>query len=128
MTTTYQNIRTTILRAKKRINTVVHHTIVETYWQIGKYIVEEEQSGKNRATYGKALIVNLAEKLKEEFGSGYDRSNLLRMKNFYRLFPILDALRQELSWMHCHLLLRLKMRTHDNYRNDYHKLINNQKS
>lgn len=108
MTTTYQNIRTTILRAKKRINTVVHHTIVETYWQIGKYIVEEEQSGKNRATYGKALIANLAGKLKDEFGSEYDSSNLWKMRKFYLAFPILDALRPELSWTNYRILLRVK--------------------
>jgi predicted nuclease of restriction endonuclease-like (RecB) superfamily len=108
MTTTYQNIRTAILHAKQRINTIVNHTIVETYWQIGKHIVEEEQNGEDRAVYGKALIENLAEKLKEEFGSGYDRSNLLRMKNFYRLFPIRDAVRHELSWTHYRLLLRIE--------------------
>jgi len=104
----YQNIRLTILSAKNKIAHRVNFTIVETYWQIGKYIVEEEQNGEERAKYGKALIANLAERLREEFGSGYDRSNLLRMKNFYRLFPIRDALRHELSWTHYRQLLRVE--------------------
>ena len=104
----YQNIRQTILRAKKRIHTVVQDTVVETYWQIGKYIVEEEQEGKERATYGKSLIKELSLKLKEEFGSGYDQSNLSNMRKFYLTFPILDAVRQELSWTHYRLLLRVE--------------------
>lgn len=107
-TTLYQNIRSIILNAKAKVKTVVNRTIVETYWQIGKYIVEEEQQGKERADYGKALIENLAGKLTEEFGSGYDRSNLLRMKNFYLLFPIRDAVRHELTWTHYRLLLRVE--------------------
>jgi predicted nuclease of restriction endonuclease-like (RecB) superfamily len=108
MSNIYQNIRSTILRAKKRINTVVHDTVVETYWQIGKYIVEEEQDGKERAAYGKSLIKGLASKLKEEFGSGYDKSNLSNMRKFYMMFPILDAVRQELSWTHYRLLLKVE--------------------
>lgn len=106
--TIYQTIRSVILDARTKISQVVNFTMVMTYWQIGKYIVEEEQNGKERADYGKALIENLAEKLKEEFGSGYDRSNLLRMKNFYLLFPIRDALRHELSWTHYRTLLRVE--------------------
>jgi predicted nuclease of restriction endonuclease-like (RecB) superfamily len=106
--TLYQNIRSIILNAKAKVTTVINTTIVETYWQIGKYIVEEEQQGKERADYGKHLISDLAEKLSVEFGSGYDRSNLLRMKNFYLLFPIRDALRHELTWTHYRQLLRVE--------------------
>lgn len=106
--TLYQNIRKLILEAKQKVVVTVNTVMVEVYWQIGRYIIEEEQQGKKRAEYGKQQIKLLAEKLKEEFGSGYDRSNLLRMKNFYRLFPIRDAVRHELSWTHYRSLLRVE--------------------
>lgn len=106
--TLYQNIRNTILNAKSKVATVVNSTIVATYWQIGKYIVEEEQGGAERATYGKALISNLAEKLTEEFGNAYSKRNLLYIKKFYLLFPKVNALRSELSWTHYRLLLKLE--------------------
>jgi predicted nuclease of restriction endonuclease-like (RecB) superfamily len=86
----------------------VNVTMVLAYWQIGKYIVEEEQQGQHRAEYGKELLQTLAEKLSKEFGTGFDRTNLLRMKNFFLLFPIRDALRHELSWTHYRLLLKVE--------------------
>jgi predicted nuclease of restriction endonuclease-like (RecB) superfamily len=60
-----------------------------------------------RAEYGTKLVPRLAEKLTEEFGRGFDASNLHKMKQFYLSFPILDALRPELSWTHYRLLLRV---------------------
>jgi hypothetical protein len=102
--TLYENIRSIILNAKVKVATVVNTTIVETYWQIGKYIVEDEQQGAERATYGKALIANLADELSKEFGTAYSERNLLYMKKFYLAFPILDAVRQELSWTHYRIL------------------------
>jgi predicted nuclease of restriction endonuclease-like (RecB) superfamily len=52
-------------------------------------------------------IVPMAEKLTGEFGRGFDASNLHKMKQFYRCFPILDAVRPELSWTHYRLLQRV---------------------
>lgn len=103
-----QNIRSIILNPKGKVKTVVNTTVIETYSQIGKYIVREEQQGKERADYGKALIEDLAEKLTEEFGSSYDKTHLWNIKKFYLAFPILDALRQELSWTHYRLLLKVE--------------------
>lgn len=54
------------------------------------------------------MLPRLAEKLTEEFGRGFDASNLYKMKQFYLSFPILDALRPELSWTHYRLLLRVE--------------------
>lgn len=103
--TLYQNIRSTILEARSKISQVVNFTMVQTYWQIGKYIVEEEQHGNERADYGKALVASLAEKLTYEFGNAFGERNLLYMKKFYLLFPILNALRSELNWTHYRILL-----------------------
>ena len=83
--------------------------MVKAYWSIGKLIVEEEQNGNNRAQYGKALLKELSEKLTEEYGKGFDSSNLRYIRQFYRVFQKRDALRHELSWTHYRLLLRVEV-------------------
>lgn len=81
---------------------------VRTCWEIGQHIVEYEQHGEDRATYGTRLISKLAESLTAEFGKGFDASNLRYMRLFYQAFPIRDALRHELSWTHYRNLLRVE--------------------
>jgi hypothetical protein len=82
--------------------------MVETYWNIGKQICEA-QGNNDRAEYGKGLLKYLSEKLTEEFGKGFEESNLRRMRQFYVSFQSCDALRHELSWTHYRMLLKLKM-------------------
>lgn len=82
--------------------------MVNAYWEIGKMIVEEEQNGKERADYGKYLIKNLSRELKGEFGKGFEERNLYYFKSFYQHFPILNAVRSELTWTHYRLLLRIE--------------------
>lgn len=91
-------------KAWRAVNTVM----VESNWQIGRIIVEEEQWGTARADYGTFLIQNLSDKLSSSGAKGYDRSNLWHMRNFYLDFPILDALRRELTWTHYRLLLKVE--------------------
>jgi predicted nuclease of restriction endonuclease-like (RecB) superfamily len=86
---------------------MVNAVLIETYWQIGKVIVEDESGGKTRATYGKATLKTLATQLTLEFGKGFDERNLNNMRAFYKAFPIWDALRTELSWTHYRLISRL---------------------
>lgn len=59
-----------------------------------------EQQGQSRATHGARLLPQLAARLTQEFGRGFDVKNLRHMRAFYQAFPIRDALRRELSWMH----------------------------
>jgi predicted nuclease of restriction endonuclease-like (RecB) superfamily len=80
---------------------------VQTYWQIGRHIVQFEQGGTARASYGKGLLDALARELTTDFGKGFDATNLRHMRNFYLSFPICDALRRELTWTHYRLLLRV---------------------
>ena len=84
---------------------------VRTCWEIGRYIVEFEQQGQDRAVYGRRLIPKLAETLTAEFGRGFDTSNLRCMRLFYQAFPKCDALRHELSWTHYRALLRVESET-----------------
>jgi len=85
--------------------------MVQAYWTIGKLIVEHEQNGEKRAEYGKGVLESLASRLTQEFGKGYDASNLRYMRLFFLNFPICDALRHELQWTHYRLLVKVKDET-----------------
>ncbi|MDM8516324.1 PDDEXK nuclease domain-containing protein [Desulfobacterales bacterium HSG16] len=104
----YSSIKDVLERAKGRVNRAVNAAMVETYWQIGRLIVEDEQHGDARAEYGRSVIENLAVKLSEEFGKGFTITNLRNMRRFYQVFPIRHALRVELSWTHYRLLMRVE--------------------
>jgi predicted nuclease of restriction endonuclease-like (RecB) superfamily len=70
-------------------NQVVKHintTIIQTYWNIGKYIVEYEQKGAERAEYGTELIERISCDLMEKFGKGFSSRNVRRFKQFYLTF------------------------------------------
>ena len=71
--------------------------------------MEFQQGGAVRADYGTKLIPNLAATLTAEFGKGFDSTNLRKMGQFFRYFPIGDAVRLELSWTHCRILLRAEL-------------------
>ena len=102
-----EELRALISEARQRVTRAVDEVQVQTYWHIGRQIVEFEQGGAERAEYGKGLLSTLADSLTAEFGRGFDASNLRNMRLFYRAFPIRDALRHELSWTHYRALLRL---------------------
>ncbi|AWY42291.1 DUF1016 family protein [Pseudomonas putida] len=101
------NIGELIRQARQTVLRTVDTVQVQTYWQIGRHIVEFEQAGARRAGYGKQLLAKLAKTLTADFGKGFDASNLRYMRLFYQAFPICDALRHELSWTHYRRLLRV---------------------
>ena len=104
----YQNIKDILIQARSKAYRAVNVTMVEAYWNIGRAIVEQEQQGKERAEYGKYLIKDLSKRLTQDFGKGFDQSNLRNMRLFFKMFPIRDTLRHELSWSHYRLLSRVK--------------------
>jgi predicted nuclease of restriction endonuclease-like (RecB) superfamily len=95
-----QQISSLVSNAKKQVATAINNTLVETYWHIGKYIVEFEQDGKTKAKYGERLLVNLSKDLTATFGKGYSKSNLFNMRSFYNRVPIFQTLSGKLSWSH----------------------------
>jgi len=105
---TYERIKAILSEARARAYRAINTAMVAAYWEIGRVIVEQEQQGQQRAEYGRALITELSGRLKSEFGKGFDPSNLAMMRAFYVAYPIFDALRQELSWTHYRLLLRVE--------------------
>ena len=78
------------------------------YWNIGKRIFEEEQQGKERADYGSKLIQYVSDQLEPEFGSGFGKRHLEQMRQFYRTFPIANALRSQLNWTQYRTLIRIE--------------------
>jgi len=103
----YTRLRDFIFEGRRRAAVAVNFATVETYWQIGREIVEEEQQGKDRADYGKFILREMSKRLNAEFGGGYDESNLRYIRRFYKTFPIRDALRHELTWTHYRILSRV---------------------
>lgn len=111
----FSSIKEIIIESRSRTFRMVNSILIETYWQIGKTIVEDELQGKRRAEYGRATLKTLSKQLTLEFGSGFDDSNLRNMRTFYKAFPIRDTLRHELSWSHYRLLSRIDSEDKKNY-------------
>ncbi|TRX33221.1 DUF1016 domain-containing protein [Flavobacterium sp. ZT3R18] len=74
--------------ARKQVVSTVNLTMVHTYFEIGKMIIEEEQQGEIRATYGKGILKDLSIRLKEHFGKGFSEQNLRQMRKFYAIYSI----------------------------------------
>lgn len=104
----YAKVREILADARARSFRAVNAEMVRAYWLIGQAIVEQEQKGKRRANYGERIIESLSERLTAEFGKGFQPLILWRMRQFYLTFPILSALRTELSWTHYRLLLKVE--------------------
>lgn len=104
------NIRELLNQGRKQVAQTVNSAMVQTYWEIGRLIVEDEQQGEVRAEYGKAVLKSLSQALTKEFGKGFDASNLRNMRLFYLAFSNRDAVRHNLSWTHYRTLIRIKIR------------------
>lgn len=91
--------------AKSHLMQTVNTTLVQTNWNIGRYIVEFEQKGNAKAKYGTELLKSLAKLLRMKLGKGYSHPNLNNMRKFYLLYPIFQTVSEKLSWSHiCELI------------------------
>lgn len=79
----YGKISELLSNARKHVAQTVNQTIVITYYEVGRLIVEDEQHGEERAKYGKSILKELSQKLTKDFGKGYSVYNLERMRKFY---------------------------------------------
>jgi predicted nuclease of restriction endonuclease-like (RecB) superfamily len=107
-TSLINQIKAIIVASQERAVRAVDHERTVMYWHIGKYIFEEEQQGKDRAGYGKYLIDFVATQLEPEFGSGFGRRQLYLFMQFYKAFPIVNAVRSQLNWTQYRLLARIE--------------------
>ena len=110
----YNQIKEILVSARTKAYSAVNFAMVEAYWLIGKQIVEV-QGNSERAEYGTQLLKYLSERLTQEFGKGFDGSNLRLIRQFYLKFPICDALRHELSWTHYRLIMKVENETARNF-------------
>jgi hypothetical protein len=108
--TFYAEIRELLSKVRNTVYQAVNFAMVNTYWQIGKRIVEQEQHGQNRANYGDYLITNLSRYLSDTFGKGFSEANLWNMRQFYVTFPEFDQFATQcvanLTWTHIRLISR----------------------
>ncbi len=106
--TLLSSITEVIQNAKEKAFRNSNSILLQMYWEIGRLIVEDEQEGKPKADYGKAILKNLSYYLTIEFGKGFDERNLNNVRAFYLAFPIWNAVRTELSWTHYRILSRVE--------------------
>ncbi|MDP2643561.1 MAG: PDDEXK nuclease domain-containing protein [Desulfobacterales bacterium] len=101
----YQNIlrdvRGILDRAARLAYKAVNHARITAYWEVGWRMVRGELENKGRANYGARLVANMAKDL------GISRYELARMMDFYRTYPIVATVPQQLSWSHIRELLPL---------------------
>ena len=102
----FDNIKELVINSRNRVYTTVNTEMLNLYWSIGKAIMEIQQ-GDERATYGETVLEKLSQKLTDEFGKGFSKRNLERMRKFYICFPIATTVSSQLSWSHYLELLKL---------------------
>jgi len=105
------DIKQILAVARQRAYSAVNIAMIEAYWLIGKRIVEEEQQGEKRATYGEEILKSLSKALTAEFGKGFSYPNLRNFRQFFLTYPDPEkcyALRSKLTWTHHRLIMRVE--------------------
>ena len=103
----FDNIKELVISSRNRVYSVVNTEMLNLYWHIGKIIMDIQQ-GEKKAHYGDYVLERLSEKLTAEFGKGFSKRNLERMRKFYLYFPIATTVSSQLSWSHYLELLRIE--------------------
>lgn len=102
-----------IEESRRHVAKAVNTAMVYTYYGIGRYILEFEQKGNYRATYGKGVLNRLSTKLTDRFGKGWSYETLAKCRKFYHVYAILSAPQTKsvsefsLSWNHYQILMRI---------------------
>lgn len=110
-TVLYQDVCSIIDHGREKAYNAVSQQMIETYWNIGRRIVEEEQQGKERADYGEHIIENLSTQLTLRYGKGFSRRYLAYFRQFYLTVSdirILQTRLQNLTWSHIQRALRVE--------------------
>jgi len=94
------NIGLTIEQARQNAIKAVNTELVKANWEIGRHIVEYEQQGQERAEYGSGLLTKLSKDLRQRYGKGFGRRNILDMRRFYLAYQKWQTVSAKLSWSH----------------------------
>ena len=100
------NISLAINDARLKVASHINTAMTQTYWQIGKYIVEYEQGGQAKVAYGTSTLTMLSKQLTARFGRGFSRPNLVNMRKFYLLYPNCQTVSDNLTWSHISELIK----------------------
>ena len=103
----YLDVKTIIEESRANAIRSVDFNRVLMYWNTGRRVFEEEQQGKDRADYGSYLIAGLAQRLEPEYGSGFSKRQLHFSVQFYKTYPIVNALRSQLNWTQYRTLIQI---------------------
>ena len=103
----FDNIKDLVINSRNRVYSAVNTEMLSLYWNIGKAIMEIQQ-GDERASYGETVLEKISQKLTAEFGKGFSKRNLERMRKFYYLFPIATTVSSQLSWSHYLELIKIE--------------------
>ena len=82
----YGQIEEIVTEKKNKVAYQINNTMLETYFLIGKLIVENEQNGNVKAEYGKQVLKELSKRLTQKFGSGFSLTNMKFMRKFYLVY------------------------------------------
>ena len=102
----FDNIKELVISSRNKVYSAVNTEMLHLYWNIGRVIMKI-QHGDERASYGDNILEKLSLKLTNEFGKGFSKRNLERMRKFYLYFPIATTLSSQLSWSHYLELLKV---------------------
>ncbi|HRH49565.1 MAG TPA: PDDEXK nuclease domain-containing protein [Panacibacter sp.] len=94
------DIGLTIEIARQNAIRAINTELVKANWEIGRHIVEYEQHGQERAEYGSALLTKLSKDLRQRYGKGFGRRNILDMRRFYLAYQKWQTVSAKLSWSH----------------------------
>jgi len=100
----YQSLKNQIgellILGRENAGRAVNTILVQTYWQIGRHIVEFEQGGNEKSEYGRSVLDRLSKDLNLEYGKGFSRSNLTYMRKLFLFYPNRETLSHKLTWSH----------------------------
>ena len=102
----FNNIKDLVINSRNKVYQVVNIEMLNLYWNIGKSIIEIQQ-GEERAKYGDTILDKLSQKLTSEFGKGFSKRNLERMRKFYLLYQNWQTVSAKLSWSHYLELIKI---------------------
>lgn len=92
----FDRILDILKNARKQAKMALNISMVYSYYEVGRAIVEEEQNGKQRAEHGKAILKELSKRLTESLGKGFSVENLKLMRRFYVVYSK-DQIGQKVS-------------------------------
>lgn len=110
----FDDIKELVINSRNKVYSAVNTEMLNLYWNIGRIIMGIQQENE-RANYGEAVLEKLSEKLTKEFGKGFSKRNLERMRKFYIYFPIATTVSSQLSWSHYLEIIKIEEESKRNF-------------